>query len=460
MFASLLALGCNVTAVDHRAAMPEWFSAMGRVNGVNLHHLERYDRFREFVEDPSFARNLAAMEWNTFRLPVEWDQYAGAGGVLNRSAVDAAISNLRILVSNLRVARRAAGLGDPVLLIIDFHQYKFGGVCGGVGVPRGVIDETGLSPNDSNCMFLAFERFWRSAEAQRKWFAWARAFIEELPSILREDGNWLKIGIEPMNEPQFGFAEPIFTDQMVTTAWNVYNFARSGAVQAQIDNKLIPFYRSFMAAVQTVPGFDLIVDNGVFVFDPFVLDFLDVSLHLGPLELSITIDGHYDGMGALTTPAAGKVRWIAAPHHYVGAMDNGFISMLPEFARTQLSRYPNIFVDRARIRDRFRWIEARMAEAGMETIYGEWGTETGLLNAEGRAGGYRAWIADTKSAMASHSKGGLWWQYVQDRSADQRAFYLLRGKDDSGADIPWHQQILKCSGRHNLARLVFGRCPE
>ncbi len=452
---SVLFLGCNVTATDNRRAMPDWFNAMGTINGVNLPHLEPYSRFRHFVEDPSFSHNVGAMGWNTFRLPVEWDDYAAAGGELNLTAVREGIEGLRALVASLRQARRAAGAGDPVLLILDFHQYKFGAVCGGVGMPRGIIDESGLSRDDGNCVFQAFERFWHNPAAQRKWFAWARAFVEALPDILKEESDWLKVGIEPINEPQFGFAEPVFTNQMVTTIWNLYRFTRSGAIQQQIDGKLIPFYRGFLEAMADVPRFDEVMENGVMVFEPFVLDHLNISVDVGPVSLEVNTDGHYQGMLALNA-----VHWLAAPHHYVGALDEGFLSLMPQFARDQLSRYPNMFVDGARIRERFRWIQGRMAEAGMETMIGEWGTQTGLLDARGHAGGHRAWIADSKAAMGAHSRGGLWWQYVQDRTAGERSFYLLRSRDGAGAEIPWREQVLKCSGRFNLARLVFGRCPE
>ena len=258
------------------------------------------------------------MGWNTFRLPVEWDDYAAAGGELNLTAVREGIEGLRALVASLRQARRAAGAGDPVLLILDFHQYKFGAVCGGVGMPRGIIYESGLSRDDGNCVFQAFERFWHNPAAQRKWFAWARAFVEALPDILKEESDWLKVGIEPINEPQFGFAEPVFTNQMVTTIWNLYRFTRSGAIQQQIDGKLIPFYRGFLEAMADVPRFDEVMENGV-VFGP-VLDHLNISVDVGPVSLEVTPTGTTGDVGPQCRPLA------AAPHHYVGALDEGFLS--------------------------------------------------------------------------------------------------------------------------------------
>jgi hypothetical protein len=250
---------------------------------------------------------------------------------------------------------------------------------------------------------------------------------------------------------------------MATTLWNLYHFTHSGAIQQQIDGMLIPFYRAFLSAMGSVPGFDDVLANGVIVFEPFVLDHLNISVELGPVHLDVNTDGRYNGMlslGSMPGQASAGVHWLAAPHHYVGAMDEGFLSMMPPFARDQLSHYPNLFVDGPRIRDRMRWIEARMAEAGMETIYGEWGTQTGLLTPDGRAGGHRSWIADTKAAMNAHSKGGLWWQYIQDTTPGQSSFYLLRAQEDDGTQIPWHVQRLKCDGRRNLARIVFGRCPD
>ena len=52
-----------------------------------------------------------------------------------------------------------------------------------------------------------------------------------------------------------------------------------------------------------------------------------------------------------------------------------------------------------------------------------------------------AWIADSKRPWA-HSRGGLWWQYVQDRTAGERSFYLLRSRMARALN-PVAEQVLR-----------------
>jgi hypothetical protein len=465
-------VGCDITATDQRRPMPEWWSQIERIDGINLPTLETHSRFLDFVRHDSFQENIQAMGWNTYRLPFEWDDYvlsneAGQGlADLDPRKLATAHEHLQQLVEQLHRARTDARTGQPkaTVLIIDFHQYKFGAACGGVGIPHGAIDESSISSQDPNCIFKAFHKFWTTHSAKQGWYEFAAAILSATATITQAHSNWLHIAIEPINEPQFGFTRSIFTNDGPTTLWNLYHFTRSQTVQNQIDQQLIPFYRGFVEHMAPHADIHALLTRSLMVFEPFLLDHLNISVELGPIALEVKTDGHYHGMQNLWSLPQGQGRtinlhWIAAPHHYVGAMDDGFLSMMPAFARTQLSRYPNLFVDTQRITDRFRWMQGRMAEGGMNMIIGEWGTQAGLRDSRGRPGGYRKWIADSKAAITAHSLGGLWWQYLQDTTPREENFSLLHGKNPDGSAIPWHVQVLKCHEPKPLARLVFGRCP-
>ena len=176
---------CN-TVEDPPVEKPNWFKEMGELQGINLPHLA--DLTPAYMAHPTFASNMSGMGWNTYRLPITWDRFN------DTEQVAEGILRLRKLVDQLRSSRRT-------FLILDFHQYHFGPVCGGDGIPRGAIDETGLQASDLNCMFLAFGRFWQNNNGvQDQWINAALPFIREAVSLQAQNRSWLSFGIEPFNE--------------------------------------------------------------------------------------------------------------------------------------------------------------------------------------------------------------------------------------------------------------------
>lgn len=419
------------------AALP-----VSRVSGVNLFHLEPGKVFDSYLAHEDFVANLVAMEWNTFRLPIEWDDFVDESGTLDPRKIQQAGAALKALVERLHEVHLRTH--QPLFLIIDFHQYKFGRACGGVGIPRGAIPEHGLNASDTNCLFRAFDRFWRNENrVQDRWNEWAMAILGTASDLFQRNADWLSIGIEPMNEPQFGMPNGMFSSNPITAMLSLKRWVESGGPQSQINDRLIPFYQRFLNALGSQPFGPALLQNAYFIAEPFVFDHIKLSIGTPPLRMEVVIDGRYDAILNLSP----LVRWVAAPHHYLGAMDPGVLDVLPASLRDVLGRYPNSFFTREVIRERIEWMSRRMAEAGMQSFFGEWGTQTTLLNQDGTSGGHEPWIRDSLDAIDRHSAGHLWWQYQVDTLPAQTGFGLLRQNAEG-------RQILKCS----VARLVFGRC--
>jgi hypothetical protein len=440
-------------------------SALGSLSGVNLPKLEDNARFTEFVASPRFGSNLRAMGWNTFRLPIEWQDYTSPR---NGRAEDdelkirAGLLNLEMLLARLKGIHAP---GTKTFLIIDFHQFKFGPLCGGVGIPRGMIPEQGLKAEDPNCIMLAFDRFWENQNGARdRWIRFSMRFIQALPRIARDHEDWLTLGIEPINEPQFGMKKPFLFPSLAETVWALRDFLVGDGVTPLINRQLIPFYKSFLDSFARLPDADVLASKALLVFEPFLVDYLTVGPSvLGHAIGGINLDGDYSGMKKLARLPGRNIalRWVAGPHHYFGAMDDGFLPFLPKSVGEMLVRYPNLIFSRLQIDQRMERMARRMREAGMEdTFIGEWGTQTGLMDMAGGAGGYLAWIRDSKDAMSKHTAGGIWWSCDFDRSDDQSKYYLLRTRDERGWPIAPFLQRLKCGPKFSLARDVFGTCPR
>ncbi len=420
-----------------------------RVSGVNLFHLEPNDEFDAYLANPDLVSNFVALQWNTFRLPIEWDDYIEQG-ILDPRKVARARLGIQALISRLKEVHQQTG--KPLFLILDFHQYKFGQVCGGVGVPRGAIPEEGLSASDSNCLFKAYDRFWQNQNrVQDRWNEWALSLLEGVAPLLAQNSAWLSLGIEPMNEPQFGLPNGLFAGgNPVAALLGLKRWAESGAPQRQVDLNLIPFYQRFVGALRAKPFGAALLEGAFFIAEPFVFDHLRLSLGMAPLLFDIRIDGRYTGMGALTSTS----RWIAAPHHYLGALDPGLLDVLPSLLRDILARYPNSIFTSERVAERIHWAADRMSEAGMASFFGEWGTQSTLLNSDGTPGGHEVWIRESSATIEAVSLGGLWWQYRTDPSQSQSGFYLLQGIHGDGTRVEPGSQLFKCG----LVRLIFGRC--
>ncbi len=415
---------------------------LARMSGVNLFHLEPNDTYEQYLAHSDFVENLVTMEWNTFRLPIEWDDYVHSNGDLDHSKVDRANRGLRMLVERLREVHLRTG--QKLFLIVDFHQYKFGRICGGVGVPSGIIDEKGLTKDDTNCLFKAFDRFWENQnQVQDRWLEWALAHLEAVAQLMAEHSDWLAVGIEPMNEPQFGMPQGMFASNPITAILNLRRWVSAGGPQKQIDERLVPFYQFFIDGVRAQPYGPLLLQEAFFVAEPFVFDHVHLTFGNPPLRMEVRIDGRYERIQGI----APSVRWIAGPHHYLGAMDPGIMDVLPESLKEVLSRYPNVIFTRQLVQDRIEWITRRMTEAGMKSFFGEWGTQTTLLNQNGSPGGYEPWIKDSLEALDRHTLGHLWWQYQTDPLPSQTGFGILRANSEG-------RQIMKC----RLMTLVFGRC--
>ncbi len=460
----LAALWVGATACDTPptplAPLPPTAPApLSRMSGVNLFHLEPTPEFDAYLENQELVANSVALGWNTFRLPIEWDDFVHEDGSLDDSKIERSRLALELLISRLKQVSEA--LRSPIFLILDFHQYKFGRVCGGVGIPNTALSTKGLNERDANCVFKAFHLFWANqSNIQGKWIAWALAHLQGIAPLAQRESGWLRLGIEPINEPQFGKADGLFGSNPFSTVRNLKSWIAGQGPQKQIDGYLIPFYRKFIAALESTPFGRQLVRQSSFVAEPFVFDHIKIQLGVGPLQFELKLDGRYQGMLQLqrSSSTGQPIRWIAGPHHYLGAMDPGLLDALPLALRRQLSHYPNAFIDRDTVHERIEWVARRMHEAGMRTFFGEWGTQTTLLDSHGHPGGHADWIRDSQHALDQSSLGALWWQYRTDPSTDQNGFYLLRSYRDDGTRVAPGEQLLKCGPSHFLAQLVFGRC--
>jgi len=410
---------------------------------------------REFVQHPSFAENLCAMDWNTLRLQVVWSFLD------SQEKVDEAILILKDLVTVLDGVRGCAGQ-SRFYLIVDFHQFRFGPDCGGHGIPSGKIAPPTATPSDLNCPFLAFEGFWRNAELRAEWNRFAMQVVAELPDIADVNRDWLTIAIEPINEPVAGSEVRLFDGNPVQQAFKVWYYVASGQ-SGQIDSRLLPFYREFLQAVaDTVPPHRLatFLSQTFFVMDPFLFDHLAFTVPIGR-GITIGSDGNYSNARSLKTltvrGTSYSANWLAGPHHYVGAYDPA--NPIPTFG--SLGKYllysaTNPFVNRAQMEKRFqKWDERFRVEAGMHVFVGEYGTYT-------RLPAYKAWIQDVNEFATRYTLGGLWYQYRQDLfTDDQTSYNLLRRFDDDGVPYPLDVQRLKCGEQFgSMVETIFGRCVD
>lgn len=452
-------------------AKPNWYSELRGFSGVNIPALGAGLSI-EYIDHPSFSSNLRRMQFTAIRVPSSWSSFANPDGTLDLGRVEEAKQVFRALVAKLKVIHDEVQSSKRIFLILDFHQFKFGPVCGGDGIPRGAVDETGLNPSDPNCLFLGWGKFWKNDRGVIDgWLAYARQMVEILPEIAKENENWLTLGLEPINEPFAGVQEPIISGNILSTFQKLGNYM-SADQKKQIDSNLIPFYRKFVAMLAQVPSIDDFLSRSLLIMDPFLLDFNEWVLYSVP-QIILSADGRYKGMTSLMTlPGTPQpIYWIAGPHHYAGSYDEAIRDLFPADIQegavkglfppdiqSVIDRYPNRIFDRQVTFERMRHMKDRFAEAGMDYFIGEWGTYTRLKDASGNAGGYREWIRDTQDAMKDNAFGWMWWRYSYDYSKDQTSYDLLRGVDDQGRPLDYKDQRLKCGSGFDIVKLLFGRC--
>jgi hypothetical protein len=328
---------------------------------------------------------------------------------------------------------------------LDFHQYKFGPACGGDGVPSLVVDESGLDPEDKNCIFYAFEKFWNNEnQVQDRWIQFAIDVLQPVSTWVSDNQSWLTIGIEPINEPFAGSSEPVVVSDTLQSVLKLNQYLQT-IQPPQVGSRLVPFYEKFLQKLKNIPDFKVVSDRAVFIFDPFLLDLFEVSLP-GFSLIPIKADSDYAVAFQLKTALGSDfhLRWIASPHHYFGAYDLSFRSFFPSQIRPILDQYPNSLFDRPKTLKRFQTIRDKMRTAGMDYFLGEYGTYT-------RLEGYLDWVRDLRSVIIdTEGFGHIWWRYYPDSSADQTGYYLLR----SGFEL----QELKCEEPMSIVRAVFDRC--
>ena len=424
-----------------------WYSELDEIRGVNLPSLDLSGWTNYgLIEHPDFVRNISKMGWNGFRTTLKWQRVVDADNQLVFEKIRENHALLVALVERLKSARETSGSTARFMLILNFHQFKFGPVCGGSGVPRGVIDETDLESSDPNCPFKTFERFWGDETALAGWASYVAAVAENLPKLARDNESWLTLGLNFINEPFAGGFEPL------TDIGTLGDYLAEEQI-AQIDTRLVPFYRRILLALEELDGVSGFLERTLLIFEPFALDHFVVSV-------MPRIDGDYSAMIDLQQMPGSRqpVRWLAAPHHYDGAYNPDVLSVGPSFIEEMLRYYPNFVFSKDEVVGRIELQARRFREAGMDMILGEWGTYATLLDEDGGSGGYRAWIADTQEAISRYTLGALWWAYTRDRTEGQVSFNLLRGLDDTGERIEGFSQEIKCSPEFEITELVFGSC--
>lgn len=428
------------TGLDGR---PAWYHDLGFIQGVNVPGLGTQTPAEAFLH-VDFASNAAAMPWNTWRATTTWQYATDASGELDPTLLAEQHAALEAMLETLQASRSD---DERVLVIVNFHQFKFGPACGGSGIPAGAIDETGLDDADPNCTFQAFERFWTTPAAQEGWLDYVMAFTEPLIPIAAEHEDWLTLGLDLMNEPFAGGERPLDDLGSLDAYLSVEQVS-------QIESRLVPFHSDFLAALEELYGAEDFVDRTLLVFEPFALDHFEVP-GLTP------IDGDYSAMREHhELPQSGHpVTWLAAPHHYDGGYNPDVLQFGTTAIEVLLTEYPNLFFSKEQIVGRMELQESRFAEAGMEFILGEWGTYTTLRDANGEPGGYRDWIDDSLGGVGQHTRGHLWWAYVRDTTESEVSFNLLRSRDDVGESLPADRQVLKCTPELDVTELVFGTCP-
>lgn len=418
----------------------------------------------------------------------------------------------RVIEKSPSVDRKIAGNGGPKILpidgptptptpwqnrcvvVLDFHNYKFGPGCGGDGVPEGILkSQTGdkaLSVTDSNCTFKGWWHVWNNTNSVRsKWIDFSTEFISILHREFNvfEGNKWLTFAIEPMNEPFAGSTAKVvrldpsdrslpITELIRRLDSSLYSLKDYLEVeQPKRISDLANYYREFLDSLDKKSVLKPVAANSLFWFQPFLTDyhqffFKKWSLVVLPTkDVSISAKGDYSVMRDLQYYNGTPVYWIAGPHQYYGSGDTGVFGAMPEslVKFLKMNQFPNGFFNVTNTIQRLRDMESHFRTLGMETVIGEWGTGTAAINKwkanqeiEGYSfskdtPGWQAWVQLNNINIRVNLKGALWWRYVIDRvenSPLQDRYYLLRGTDDQGKVLRYESQILKCrkSAANNL----------
>lgn len=372
------------------------------------------------------------------------------------------------------------------VVVLDFHNYKFGPNCGGDGAPEGILKgETGdraLSALDSNCVFKGWWHVWNNTNGVRtKWIDFSTEFISVLHKEfnLFEGNKWLTFAIEPMNEPFAGSTSKVVALNANDRSLSVLELIRrlDGSLYSLKDyleneqpkrvGDLVNYYREFLASLDRKGALKSVATNSLFWFQPFLMDFHQFffkkwSLVILPTrDVLISAKGDYSGMKDLQYHNGLPVYWIAGPHQYYGSSDSGIFGAVPESLTTflKLDQFPNNFFTLTNTIQRLKDMESHFRSLGMETVIGEWGTGTLVgniwkanQNIEGYSfsrdtPGWQAWVLLNNLNFRVNMKGAVWWRYVMDRielSPKQDRYYLLRGVDDQGKVLGYESQLLKC----------------
>lgn len=451
-------IACKPTDPTTEVPKPKWYSELNGFQGVNIPALGA-GLSVEYINHPTFEANLTQMQFSAFRVPSSWSSFTRPDGSLDLTKIDEAKTVFAALVAKLKVIHDKTPNAKRTFLILDFHQFKFGPVCGGDGVPRNAIDETGLKADDANCLFLGWGKFWKNDHGVLDgWLNYASQMVGMLPALAKANESWLTLGLEPMNEPFAGVDEPFITSNVLNTFLKFSDYM-ANSQKSQINANLVPFYKRFLEMLSKVPAIDDFLSRSLLIMDPFLLDYNEIVLYQVP-PIVLSADGRYGAMKDLATMPGSKkpVYWIAGPHHYAGSYDLAARDLFPADIRAVMEQYPNRIFDRDVAFERMKHMKDRFAEAGMDFFIGEWGTYTLLKDASGGDGGYREWVRDVADAMKANAKGWMWWRYSYDYSKDQTSYDLLRGRDDQGQPIDYKDQRLKCGPGFDIVRLLFGRC--
>jgi len=402
------------------SARPLWYSELGRIEGVNLPRLMPSRDLVKFFSHQSFINNMTQMEWNSFRVPVEWDQFT------DQKSIEIGIAQLESLVESLKKISKSQN-NRRILLMIDFHQFKFGKVCGGVGIPR-IVDEAGLSAKDPNCLFRAFKLFWENNNGvQDQWIRFAIHLLKSIEGMTLANKSWLTIGVEPINEPFFGTNGDFLPKENTkpTELLKIFNFLSKELLTKGINEDLFPFYQRFINALEKDVSREFL-ENSLFVLDPILMDHLGIMVGAVPLFLK----GDYQIFNRLKKSQGGiELTWLAAPHQYGGAYDPAYFDIFPQMLVPMLKNYPNPAFHSWSVNYRIELQRKTFARAGMETIIGEWGTYFTLKDAVGRPGGAVSYTEDVLKGVNSKFKGHLWWIYDFNNEHDSQSYYLLEGSD-------------------------------
>jgi len=440
-----------------------WYREIQDIRGINLNHLDADSHgdagetlSTRFINDPSFLANLNAMGWNFFRLPVVWSRFAGPGNVLDEVRLQTAIDTVFAdLVEKLRTMHTARPELGRIVLDLDFHQYTFGADCGGEGVPLGILTPEN-NPQDGNCIFREFDRFWKDENGvQEKWVGFLVEVLKRTMLFSEKNLDWLTIAIEPMNEPFPGDATGPFVSNPLGAVFRYLKLY--GTQNKQSEDYLIPFYQKALSGVEDHFSSEF-SERQLFLFEPYILDFLNLRLFGGTLLKG----AHYStAKSLLNFPKSGRpATWIAAPHFYGAGKDPDLQNALPKQIVQITATYPNAIYNRKQVLRRASYMATVFRNVGMETFFGEVGTYDDLLGKHGSKNGYAEYIDDLKEGARLYTRGFAWWRYSVDESAEQDTYYLLYGsKAGTHAPTTDTDQRLKCDTDHDLAKIVFDACP-